>query len=69
MAAKKKVAVQVSIARVLIYKDKAEEWRWTAFAQNGEKVADSGEGYRNRLYVKKIVSAMWPDAEIEWGRR
>lgn len=30
------------------YRDKAGEWRWRAVARNGEVVADSGEGYRER---------------------
>lgn len=30
------------------YRDAAGEWRWRAVARNGEVVADSGEGYRER---------------------
>jgi uncharacterized protein YegP (UPF0339 family) len=29
------------------YQDKAKEWRWTLFSSNGNKIADSGEGYKN----------------------
>lgn len=29
------------------YKDRAGEWRWTLYASNGKKIADSGEGYIN----------------------
>jgi uncharacterized protein YegP (UPF0339 family) len=32
----------------LVYKDHAEQWRWTYFAANGRKIADSGEGYHNK---------------------
>lgn len=28
-----------------LYKDAAGYWRWTLFAVNGRKIADSGEGY------------------------
>jgi uncharacterized protein len=28
-----------------IYKDRANEYRWTLYAANGLKIADSGEGY------------------------
>jgi uncharacterized protein YegP (UPF0339 family) len=27
-----------------IYTDRAGEWRWTLYADNGWKIADSGEG-------------------------
>jgi uncharacterized protein YegP (UPF0339 family) len=28
-----------------VYLDRAGEWRWTLFAANGRKIADSAEGY------------------------
>ncbi len=31
-----------------VYKDKSDEWRWTLYAVNGRKIADSGEGYNNK---------------------
>lgn len=31
-----------------IYKDQKGEWRWTLFASNGRKVADSAEGYKTK---------------------
>jgi len=31
-----------------LYKDAAGYWRWTLFASNHRKVADSGEGYFNK---------------------
>jgi uncharacterized protein YegP (UPF0339 family) len=31
-----------------LYKDSAGYWRWTLFASNGRKIADSAEGYYNR---------------------
>ncbi len=30
-----------------LYQDRALQWRWTLFAANHYKVADSGEGYYN----------------------
>ena len=27
------------------YKDARGEWRWVLYAENGRKIADSGEGY------------------------
>lgn len=63
MAAKKPVAV----SRVVVYKDDAGEWRWTAYSKNGKKVAASGEGFRNRLYAWKVAGDLHPDAERVWG--
>lgn len=31
-----------------IYKDGDGEWRWRLKASNGEIIADSGEGYKNK---------------------
>jgi len=31
-----------------IYRDTANYWRWTLFAANNLKVANSGEGYANK---------------------
>lgn len=31
-----------------VYPDDSGEWRWREKADNGEPVADSGEGYKNR---------------------
>lgn len=30
------------------YKDAAGEWRWYLRAANGKRIADSGEGYKNK---------------------
>ncbi len=34
--------------RVDFYRDQHAEWRWRIIAENGNILADSGEGYRNR---------------------
>jgi uncharacterized protein len=31
-----------------VYKDKKGEWRWKFKASNGDILADSGEGYKNK---------------------
>lgn len=31
-----------------VYKDVANQWRWTLYAANGRKIANSGEGYFNK---------------------
>ena len=35
-----------------LYRDRADEWRWTLIASNGNKIACSGEGY-----VRKVDAA------------
>lgn len=32
----------------VLYKDVAQQWRWTLFAANNQKIANSGEGYWNK---------------------
>lgn len=34
--------------KYIIYKDKLNEWRWYLKAANGKKIAESGEGYKNK---------------------
>ncbi|WP_081602561.1 YegP family protein [Afipia felis] len=31
-----------------LYRDHANQWRWTLYAANQKKIADSGEGYWNK---------------------
>jgi uncharacterized protein YegP (UPF0339 family) len=31
-----------------VYKDTAGGWRWTLWADNNKRIADSAEGYKNR---------------------
>ena len=31
-----------------LYRDTRGEWRWTLYSSNGNKIADSGEGYVNK---------------------
>lgn len=32
----------------ILYRDVAYQWRWTLYAANSRKIADSGEGYVNK---------------------
>ncbi|MCA1527360.1 YegP family protein [Bradyrhizobium yuanmingense] len=32
----------------VLYRDHANQWRWTLYAANNRKVADSGESYWNK---------------------
>lgn len=63
------MAAKPKVSKVVVYKDGSGEWRWTAVAANGKKVAASGEGYRNRLYAYKMALALYPDVPLEWGTR
>lgn len=51
---------------VAVYKDGNEEWRWTAYAANNRKVADSGEGYVNKQYARKIAKQLFPGVPVEF---
>ena len=51
---------------VEIYQDSKDEYRWTAKAANGKKVADSGEGYHNLSHAKRMVKSMYADARIKY---
>jgi uncharacterized protein YegP (UPF0339 family) len=31
-----------------LYRDHANQWRWTLYAANNRKIADSGESYWNK---------------------
>lgn len=51
----------------VIYKDAKSEWRWTLYALNAKKIADSAEGYKNRadcIHGARLVAAVASDALI-----
>lgn len=50
--------------RVLVYRDKAGEWRWTRLAGNNRKVATSGEGYRAQGGALRAAAATNPDLPV-----
>ena len=52
------------VASVSVYRDDKGEFRWTALAANGKKVADSGEGYVNRAWAKRMAKELYPEARI-----
>ena len=41
-----------------LYKDGIGEWRWNYKSSNGNIIADSGEGYRNRADCLNGISIM-----------
>jgi uncharacterized protein YegP (UPF0339 family) len=34
---------------LILYKDRKKQWRWKLVAANGNKIANGGEGYINRI--------------------
>ena len=52
-----------------LYKDTSGHWRWTLYSSNGNKIADSGEGYVNKsdaengIRLVKSTSAATPVRE------
>ncbi len=52
---------------VRLYQDKADEWRWSRVAANGETIADSGEGYVTRHDALAIAANLFPAVPIVNG--
>lgn len=42
-----------------LFKDSAGEWRWRVTAANGEIVADSDEGYANRVDCARMALSLF----------
>lgn len=40
----------------VLYKDTANHWRWTLFAANNRKIANSGEGYWNKADCQSAIN-------------
>ncbi|SPH23588.1 hypothetical protein DEA8626_02652 [Defluviimonas aquaemixtae] len=39
-----------------IYKDVSGYWRWTLYAANNRKIANSGEGYHNKADALSAIN-------------
>jgi len=48
--------------RVLLYRDKQGEWRWTLRAKNGRILANCGEGYKNATHCRTMARKLFPTA-------
>ena len=53
------------MTRLHVYRDKKGEWRWTLFAQNGKKLACSGESYKRHSYAKRIARRLFPWFDVK----
>jgi uncharacterized protein len=47
-----------------LYKDTAGYWRWTLYAANRRKIADSGEGYNNRIDALAGINLVKSSASV-----
>lgn len=63
-AAKKSPAKPLVVEYAEIYKDAAGQWRWRAKAANHKIVSEGGEGYNNRMYARKVVRDLFPQARV-----
>ena len=43
------------LSHFLVYRDANRQWRWTLYANNGRKIANSGEGYINQQDCKHAI--------------
>lgn len=59
----------------VIYKDAKDEWRWTLYADNSKKIADSAEGYTAKascMHGARLVAGVasnagiWNGEEKKW---
>ncbi len=48
------------------YQDQAGEWRWRRIADNGNIIATSGEGYKNKRDMLEMAEANFPDDKLDW---
>jgi len=50
--------------KVIVFRSKDRDYRWSLRADNGEVITDSGEGYRRRSYAIKKAEELFPNAEL-----
>lgn len=51
-------------AKVEVYRDDANEWRWRVRATNGQVIGVSEEGYKNRGYCLKVAEERNPGLAV-----
>lgn len=51
--------------KVKVYKDRKGEWRWRLTHRNGNKIANSGEGYKRRDAARRAFASIF-SAAIVW---
>lgn len=48
----------MSKATFEVYRDRGDEWRWRLVHDNGNVIADSGEGYDRKAGAKKGIESV-----------
>lgn len=56
------VAGKASKAQFELYQDRASEWRWRLVHNNGNIIADSGEGYNRKATARKGLKSVMRNA-------
>jgi uncharacterized protein YegP (UPF0339 family) len=52
----------MSKATFELYQDRADEWRWRLVHDNGNVIADSGEGYDRKAGARKGIESVKKNA-------
>lgn len=52
------------MAKFILYVDTKREYRWHFKANNGQKIADSGEGYKNLSDCEKAIGFIKVNASV-----
>ncbi len=47
-----------------LYEDSAGEWRWRLVVQNGNIIADSGEGYSSKQGARRGIESVKRNAPV-----
>lgn len=53
--------------RLDFYQDRGRKWRWRLWAENGKKVACSGEGYSRKIDCRTIAKKLFPWLSVSEG--
>ena len=46
-----------------MYQDSEREWRWTLYAANNQRIADSSDGYRNKQDCQNAIERVKASGE------
>jgi uncharacterized protein len=50
--------------KVVVFRSRDRDYRWRLRSDNGEVIADSGEGYRRKSYAIAKAEELFPNAEL-----
>ena len=49
---------------MIVFCRKDRDYAWSLRADNSEVIADSGEGYRRKIYAIRKAEELFPNAEL-----